>query len=80
VGREVADGPGLAATAGTVWGTLSTTLVPVGGTNRRQVALPEIGASPDDERLSPITDLVAAAGALWATTPVAVLRLDPGRF
>lgn len=85
VGREFADGPGLAVAAGTVWGTLSATLVPVAGTNRRQVALPDVGTNPDDECVSPecaspIADLVAGSAALWVVASAGLLRLDPGRL
>jgi hypothetical protein len=79
VGREFADGPGLALAAGTVWGTLATTLIAVGGTDRRDVSLPDFGASPFDERL-PITELVAGSDALWVAAPAGLLRLALGRL
>jgi hypothetical protein len=70
----------LALLAGTVWGTLSNTLVPVGGRNRHQMALPEVGTDPDDERLSPIADLAVGSGALWVMAPGRLLRLNPDRL
>jgi hypothetical protein len=79
VGRELADGPGLALVAGTVWGTLGTTLVALGGTDRREVPLPDFGAGPFDERL-PITELVAESDALWVAAPAGLLRLALGRL
>ncbi len=79
VGRELADGPGLALAAGTVWGTLGTSLVALGGTDRREILLPDFGASPVDQRL-PITELVAGSDALWVAGPAGLLRLALGRL
>ena len=82
-GRAFTGGPALVKADGVVWGTSSTTLVPLNDQARREVPLGELG-QPDeflDEQgqLDEISDLAAGPDAVWVVAPAGLFRVDLAR-
>jgi hypothetical protein len=83
-GRAFTGGPALVTADGAVWGTSSTTLVPLNDQARREVPLGELG-QPDeflDEQgqLDEISDLAAGPDAVWVAAPAGLFRVDLARL